>query len=187
MSDIVPQEIIENRIFLLRGKKVMIDHDLAALYGVPTKALNQAVKRNDKRFPEDFMFQLEKAEKDELVTICDRFTKLKHSSVNPYAFTENGVAMLSSVLNSEAAVMVNIQIMRAFVKLRKVISENKDLQKVIQHIERRLDVHDRQIQVAFAALKSFLQSPEVLPQKHYSPDDEKKMGFGKGKRNGNKG
>jgi len=89
------------------------------------------------------MFQLEKAEKDELVTICDRFTKLKHSSVNPYAFTENGVAMLSSVLNSEAAVMVNIQIMRAFVKLRKVISENKDLQKVIQHIEQRLDVHDR--------------------------------------------
>jgi hypothetical protein len=95
MPDIVPQEMIENRIFLLRGKKVMIDHDLAALYGVPTKALNQAVKRNGKRFPEDFMFQLEKTEKDELVTICDRFAKWKHSSTCPYAFTENGVTMLA--------------------------------------------------------------------------------------------
>jgi len=183
MSDIFPQEIIENRIFELRGKKVMIDYDLASLYGVPTKALNQAVKRNDKRFPDDFMFQLGKEEKDQLVTICDRFTKLRHSSVCPYAFTENGVAMLSSVLNSDAAVMVNIQIIRAFVKLRTVISENKDLQKVIQHIERRLDIHDRQIQVAFAALKNLLQPSMAISKKHYSPEDEKKMGFGKEKKN----
>jgi hypothetical protein len=184
MPEIVPQEMIENRIFILRGMKVMIDHDLSALYGVPTKALNQAVKRNSKRFPDDFMFQLKKSEKEQLVTICDRFAKWKHSSTNPYAFTENGVAMLSSVLNSETAVMVNIQIMRAFVKIRNLVSDNTDIRKAIANIEKRLNVHDRQIQIAFDALKSLLGPnpvPQVEQKKHYSPDGGKKMGFGKEK------
>ena len=97
-SSLVPQERIEGKILLLRGKKVMLDRDLAELYGVEAKALNQAVKRNMKRFPDDFMFQLDKVETKELVTNCDRFASMKHSSVNPYAFTEQGVAMLSSVL-----------------------------------------------------------------------------------------
>jgi hypothetical protein len=182
MPDVVPQEIIENRIFIIRGKKVMIDLDLAALYGAPTKALNQAVKRNVNRFPEDFMFQLDKTEKNQLVTNCDRFTKLKHSVSCPYAFTENGVAMLSSVLNSETAVMVNIQIMRAFTRLRNLVADNSGVRKAIADIEKRLNIHDRQIQIAFDALKSLFQPKPLLPHKHYSPEDEKKMGFGKGKK-----
>lgn len=185
MPDILPPEIIENRIFLIRGKRVMIDHDLATLYSVPTKALNQAVKRNIKRFPEDFMFQLEKTEKNELVTICDRFANWKHSSTCPYAFTENGVAMLSSVLNSETAVLVNIQIMRAFTRLRNLVADNSEIRKAITNIEKRLNVHDRQIQIAFDALKSLVgprPAPVLAPVKHYSPDEEKKMGFGKGKK-----
>lgn len=106
---------IENRILTLRGKQVMIDRDLAELYGVETKVLNQAVKRNVERFPEHFRFQLSNQEKDELVTNCDRFNGLKHSSVNPFAFTEQGVAMLSAVLKSETAVYTSIRIIDAFV------------------------------------------------------------------------
>lgn len=161
----------------------MIDHDLAALYGVPTKALNQAVKRNVNRFPDDFMFQLDKSEKDQLVTNCDRFATLKHSPSCPYGFTENGVAMLSSVLNSESAVMVNIQIMRAFTRLRNLVADNSKIREAIVNIEKRLNIHDRQIQVAFEALKSLFQPNPPLPHKHYSPPDgEKQMGFGKGKK-----
>jgi hypothetical protein len=107
------QELIksdyETMIFTLRGKKVMVDYDLALLYEVPTKALKQQVKRNHFRFPEDFTFELSRNEKNELVTNCDRLKKLKHSSVNPYAFSEQGVAMLSSVLNSEKAILINIE------------------------------------------------------------------------------
>jgi len=114
MIESIPVEIIATKIFIFRGKSVMLDRDLADLYNVTTKVLNQAVKRNIKRFPMDFMFQLTQKEKLELVTICDRFRSLKHSTTEPYAFTEQGVAMLSSVLNSERAILVNIQIMRAF-------------------------------------------------------------------------
>ena len=106
-----PVELIERAIFIIRGHKVLIDADLALLYKVPTKALNQAVSRNESRFPADFMFRLTKEEKLELVTNCDRLQRLKHSSAMPRAFTEQGVAMLSSVLNSERAIQVDIQIM----------------------------------------------------------------------------
>ena len=112
IKSIIPIERIERRIFLIRNKRVMIDTDLADLYNVPTKVLNQAVKRNIKRFPSDFMFILSKTEKNELVTNCDHLAKLKYSSKLPYAFTEQGVAMLSSVLNSERAIMINIQIIK---------------------------------------------------------------------------
>ena len=114
-NQIIPISNIQNLIFTIRGVQVMIDRDLANIYEVETKVLNQAVKRNLNRFPELFRFQLNDTEKNELVTNCDRFEKLKHSSVNPYAFTEQGVAMLASVLRSETAVKVSIQIMQAFV------------------------------------------------------------------------
>ncbi|MGA3050463.1 MAG: ORF6N domain-containing protein [Chitinispirillaceae bacterium] len=183
MKELVAQEVIENKIQVIRGKKVMLDRDLAGLYEVETKVFNQAVKRNIERFPEDFMFQLLPAEKNELVTNCDRFASWKHSSVLPYAFTEYGVAMLSSVLNSQRAIEINIQIIRAFIRLRTLVAENKDLLKMIRNIEKRLDVHDQQIKIAFAALKSILQpepeTPPQLPAKEYSPGKEKKMGFGK--------
>jgi hypothetical protein len=178
MADIVSQVTIENRIHLLRGKKVMLDYDLAEFYGVTTGNLNKAVKRNSKRFPDDFMFQLSK---EELENLIFQFGRSSWGGVRklPYAFTENGVAMLSGVLRSTRAVQVNIQIMRAFTRMRNLVADNADLRKAIQNIERKLDSHDQQIQVAFAALKSILQPKPLLPGKEYSPDGEKKMGFGK--------
>ena len=183
MQDIVLQETIESRIYIFRGKRVMTDHDLAELYGVTTGNLNKAVKRNLKRFPEDFMFQLTNEEVFSLssfqIGILKRGQNIKYL---PYVFTEQGVAMLSGVLNSDRAVMVNIQIMRAFVRIRNLVADNSEVRKAIVNIEKRLNIHDRQIQIAFDALKSLLQPKPVLPHKHYSPDDGKKMGFGKEKK-----
>lgn len=183
MNDTIPLESIESRIYVLRGKRVMLDHDLAALYGVTTGNLNKAVKRNLKRFPEDFMFQLTNEEALSLssfqIGILKRGKNIKYL---PYVFAEQGVAMLSGVLNSDRAVMVNIQIMRAFVRMRNLVADNSGVRKAIVEIEKRLNIHDRQIQIAFDALKSLFQSKPALPHKHYSPEGEKKMGFGKGKK-----
>ena len=126
---------IENRILTIRGKQVMIDRDLAELYGVETKVLNQAVKRNAQRFPEHFRFQLSNQEKDELVTNCDRFNGLKHSSINPFAFTEQGVAMLSAVLKSETAVYTSIRIIDAFVAMRNFLMNNASIFQRMERIE----------------------------------------------------
>ncbi|MDE6508932.1 MAG: ORF6N domain-containing protein, partial [Muribaculaceae bacterium] len=119
----------------IRGKQVMIDRDLAELYGVETKVLNQAVKRNAQRFPEHFRFQLSNQEKDELVTNCDRFNGLKHSSINPFAFTEQGVAMLSAVLKSETAVYTSIRIIDAFVAMRNFLMNNASIFQRMERIE----------------------------------------------------
>jgi hypothetical protein len=127
---------------------------------VSTKALNQAVKRNARRFPPDFMFRLTKKEKDELVTNCDRFQPLKHSSVSPRAFTEQGVAMLSSVLNSDRAIEVNIAIMRAFVHLRKMIASHKELAKKLKELEHHIKDHDEKIQAIFEAIQQLITLPE---------------------------
>jgi len=135
----------------------MLDRDLAQLYGVSTKALNQSVKRNMSRFPEDFMFELTQKEKQELVTICDRFNPLKHSTVLPYVFTQEGVAMLSSVLNSERAIKVNIQIMRAFAQFRRLLLTNTDLRRKIEEMERK---YDKQFAIVFNAIKQLLEPPE---------------------------
>ena len=126
-------------IFVIRGKKVMVDADLAHLYEIPTKALKQQVKRNIDRFPEDFMFELTFREKLEPVTNCDRLSQLKHSNINPIVFTEQGVAMLSSVLKSSKAVRINIEIIRAFVKYRALLSENEELRKEIQELDKKLN------------------------------------------------
>lgn len=133
--------IIRNCIFTIRGQKVMIDRDLAELYGVQTKRLNEAVKRNLKRFPDDFMFQLSDEEQNELVANCDRLKNLKHSSSNSYAFTEHGVTMLSSVLNSDKAIEINIQIVRAFIQLRQFAIENKELAQRLSELERYFMQH----------------------------------------------
>lgn len=126
---------IENRILTFRGKPVMIDRDLAELYGVETKVLNQAVKRNIERFPNSFRFQLSELEKEELVTNCDRFKGLKHSTSNPFAFTEQGVAMLSAVLKSDTAVRTSIRIIEAFVAMRNFLINNASLFQRIERIE----------------------------------------------------
>ena len=160
----MPQESIEKRIHTIRDKQVMLDRDLAMLYQVSTKVLNQAVKRNLDRFPEDFMFQLTKKELDRLVTNCDRFRPLKHSSSPPYAFTEQGVAMLSSVLNSSIAISVNIQIIRTFVNLRRMATSRQEIWLKIDEMEKK---YDKQFQVVFKAIKLLLDNPKDKPNKRW--------------------
>ncbi|MDD5449405.1 MAG: ORF6N domain-containing protein [Candidatus Omnitrophica bacterium] len=159
MGKAVSVEVIATKIFEIRGRKVMLDRDLAALYDVLTKVLNQAVKRNRRRFPEDFMFQLTELEKERLVTICDHLKDLKFSYQIPYVFTEQGVAMLSSVLHTERAIKVNIQIMRAFVKLKELLLTHKDLAIKIDALERKYDDHDQNIKAIFEAIKKLLEPP----------------------------
>lgn len=156
MNELIPIERIESRIYVIRDQRVMIDRDLAELYGVSTKVLNQAVRRNEKRFPSDFVFRLNNKEKNELVTNCDRFKLLKHSSSSPYAFTEQGVAMLSSVLNSEKAIEVNVLIMRAFVRLRQVLSTNKDLSYLFRELKGKVDRHDVEIGLIIKAIEKMI-------------------------------
>jgi len=155
-NEIVPIELIENKIFVIRGHKVMIDYDLAYLYDVPTKRLNEQVKRNTERFPEDFMFLLSNQEKDELVANCDHLKDLKFSYNNPYAFTEQGVAMLSSVLNSPRAVQVNIQIMRTFTKLRRIFFGYKELKERLDQIESK---YDSRFKAVFDAINEMIAEP----------------------------
>ncbi len=152
MNELIVQSEISNRIFTLRGKQVMLDRDLAELYQVETKALNQAVKRNIKRFPNDFMFQLKENEKSELVTNCDRFKNLKYSTVNPYAFTEQGVYMLATVLNSDVAIDINIAIMRTFTKLREFSKHYNTLAKQIIEVERKSDKQYKELKKALDEL-----------------------------------
>lgn len=140
---------IKNLIYTIRGQQVMIDRDLAALYNVETKVLNQAVKRNLNRFPESFRFQLNDKEKDELVTNCDRFEVLKHSTSNPYAFTEQGIAMLSAVLRSDVAVEVSIKIMNTFVEMRRFLMSNKDLFSRLDRVELKQLETDKKLEEVF--------------------------------------
>jgi ORF6N domain len=150
----ISQTHIENRIFTIRGVQVMIDRDLAEMYQVETKVLNQAVKRNLQRFPHQFMFQLADSEKTELVTICDRFESLKHASTNPYVFTEQGVAMLSAVLRSNIAIQVSIQIINAFVEMRKLIASHSAILQKIDGLERKQLETDQKFEQVFKALES---------------------------------
>ncbi|MBO7462146.1 MAG: ORF6N domain-containing protein [Bacteroidales bacterium] len=154
--------IIQNKILVIRNQQVMIDRDIAELYGVETRILNQAVKRNIERFPEDFMFALNNVEKNELITNCDRFSKLKHSMHLPYAFTEQGVAMLSSVLKSKEAVDVNIRIMRAFVQMRHFLQNNAEIFTEMNYIKQQLldtNIHqkesDKRIDELFARMDKY--------------------------------
>lgn len=159
-NELVSNKDIITRILTIRSVQIIIDRDLAGMYNVETKVLNQAVKRNIKRFPESFRFQLSKDEKNELVTNCDRFTNLKHSSVLPYAFTEQGVAMLSAVLRSEVAVKVSIQIMNAFVDMRKFLLNNAQLFQRLDRVERWQLESEKKFEQVFKALESRGQTPE---------------------------
>ncbi len=150
----ISQKYIESQIFTIRGVHVMIDRDLAEMYQVETKVLNQAVKRNLQRFPIQFRFQLTENEKTELVTICDRFESLKYASSNPYVFTEQGVAMLSAVLRSDIAVTVSIQIINAFVEMRKLIANHQGILQRMEGIERKQLETDQKFEQVFKALES---------------------------------
>ena len=132
---LIPVEKIDRSILVIRGCRVILDSDLANIYGVKTSRLNEQVKRNIERFPEDFMFQLTDQEKENVIANCDHLNKLKYSRTNPYAFTEHGTIMLASVLNTTTAIEVSVLIVRAFVKLRQLLSTHKDLEKKILELE----------------------------------------------------
>ena len=153
-------EIIAQKIFVFRGHRVMLDRDIAALYGVPTKILNQAVKRNLRRFPQDFMFQMTKEEmanwKSQIVTSNKEKMGIRR---RPFAFTEQGVAMLSSVINSERAIDVNIQIVRTFAKIKEILSTNQELAKRLEELENKYGDHDEKIKIIFEAIRQLLEPP----------------------------
>jgi hypothetical protein len=161
MSELAIQTSIENKIFTIRGMQVMVDRDLAELYGVETKVLNQAVKRNIERFPNEFRFQLNEAEMLELVTNCDRLESLKHSSSAPFTFTEQGVSMLSAVLRSDTAVKTSIQIINSFVKMRQFLSQNADIFKRLELVEKRQISHEIKTDEKFEKLFDALEDKSI--------------------------
>jgi hypothetical protein len=176
----IPAEVIERKIYLLRGHKVMLDADLAELYEVPTKAFNQAIKRNLERFPADFMFQLSKEElenwRSQIVT-SNPAAKMGLRR-RPYAFTEHGVAMLSSVLRSKRAVQMNILIIRAFVRLREILATHNDLARAIEDMQRRQEEHGDQITAIVETINQLLL-PEPVPAKRrigFVPPDNEEQG-----------
>jgi hypothetical protein len=158
---LIPLERIQGVIFLIRGEKVVLDSELAWLYGVPTKVLLQAVKRNADRFPHDFAFELSRQElanlRSQIVTSSSGHGGRRHL---PYAFTEQGVAMLSSVLRSKRAVLVNVAIMRAFVSLRRMLATNEAFARKLAELERRLEGHDEHIKSLFNAIRELMKPPE---------------------------
>lgn len=153
----IPTEIIENKIYFIRGQKVMMDFHLAELYETETKILKRAVRRNIDRFPEDFMFEINR---DEYNSLRYHFGTLKrgaHTKYLPYAFTEQGISMLSSVLNSDRAIQVNIAIMRSFVRLRKMLASHKDLERKLYDLEKK---YDKQFKVVFDAIRALMKEDE---------------------------
>jgi phage regulator Rha-like protein len=156
IEPLAPTEKIENRILLVRGRRIILDTDLAELYGVMTKRLNEQVKRNRKRFPEDFMFQLSMKEKSELVANCDRFANLKHSSSMPYAFTEHGAMMTANILNSEKAIDISVFIVRAFVRIREMLETSAKFAAKLKELEDMMDMHDENTIVVMSTLRKLL-------------------------------
>ena len=167
----VPDEIIMNQIYYIRGQKVMLDSDLAILYGVETKVLKRQVNRNIVRFPEDFMFEMSEQEFSNLRSQFGT-SSLKHGGTRylPIVFTEQGVAMLSSVLNSERAINVNIQIIRIFTRIRQMLMDNTELRLEIEKIKKKVDNHDKNMEVVFQYLDELLEKKE-------NPKNRKQIGY----------
>jgi ORF6N domain len=176
-KQLIPPEIIETKIFLIRGKKVMLDRDLALLYGVETRVLNQAVQRNIKRFPNDFMFALTREEIRNISQIVIS-SKIKHAP-NVRAFTEQGVAMLSGILNSDRAIDVNIAIMRVFVRIRELLAGRKELNVKLKELEDRIQDHDEKIIAIFEAIRQLMIPPETPKRKIGFHLKEKQAGYGR--------
>lgn len=176
-SSLIPDEIIMNKILIIRNKKVMIDRELAELYCTTTVKLNQQVKRNIGRFPDDFMFQLTEEEKEEVITKCDNLKSLKFSPHLPYVFTEYGAVMLASVLNSQKAIEVNVQIVRVFVKLRQMLTENTDLRLAIERLERKTDNNTKNVEVLFGYFDELSQKEELLKKENNKIKHRKLIGY----------
>jgi hypothetical protein len=169
----ISEEVIMSKILVVRGVKVMIDSDLAELYGVTTKRLNEQVKRNVKRFPEDFMFQLTEKEKQEVVANCDHLERLKFSPNMPFAFTEHGAVMLASVLNSERAIIVNIQIVRVFSRMRQLLETHTEILLKLDQLQKNDIKQDEQIEQIFEYLHQLAQSR----QQQEDQANRKRIGF----------
>ena len=180
MTELIPSESIVSRILLLRGEKILLDRDLAALYGVETRALNQAVSRNMDRFPPDFMFELTR---DEIMGISQTVisSNIKYAK-RVRAFTEHGAIMAASMLNSTRAIETGIFVVRAFVSLRKELSGHKRLAAKLTEFEKRLEKHDINFQVVFEAIRSLLETEEPPPKKIGFTAREKQKSFGKHKK-----
>lgn len=161
---VIHDKILADKIYFIRGQKVMIDKDLAELYGVYARTLNQAVKRNIERFPEDFMFQLSREESNSSRSQSVTLKRGQNLKYLPYAFTEQGVAMLSSVLNSKQAIAVNIQIIRVFTKMREIISSNKEILLKLEQLEQRVGDNSADIEEIFSVLKNLI-NPDLIPRK----------------------
>ena len=159
-----PGPPIDARILLLRGQKVMLDADLAELYDVPTKRLNEQIKRNAARFPSDFMFQITTNEKAEVVANCDHLARLKFSPVLPYAFTEHGALMVANVLNSPRAVEASVYVIRAFIRFREVLASNAELAKKLDTLEKKLSTHDQAITGLINAIRQ-LTAPQTTKRR----------------------
>ena len=171
-SALIPDEIISNKIYLIRGLKVMLDKDLAELYGVSTGNLNKAVKRNIKRFPDDFMFQLTD-EEFKILLFQIGIASWGGTRSSPYAFTEQGVAMLSGILNSDRAIAVNIQIMRIFTRMRQILTDTLSLKLEIEEIRKKVQNQDKNIELVFSYLDELITKQEEQPPRKrigYRPD-----------------
>lgn len=166
-KSIIPIEVVSQRIFFIRGQKVMLDADLAELYEIPVKVLLQAVKRNSKRFPADFMFQLNKSELESLRSqiVTSKIEGRGGRRYLPYAFTEHGVAMLSSVLRSPRAVQMNILIVRAFIKIREILASNRDLAGKIEDLQREQKLHNKHINSIYTMLDKLINDPIKPPKR----------------------
>jgi hypothetical protein len=172
---VAPTDKIERAISLIRGQKVILDADLAELYGVTTKVFNQAIKRNKKRFPSDFIFRLTKEEKREVVTNCDHLGKLKFSPTLPAAFTEHGAIMAATILSTERAIKVSVYVVRAFVKLREILGTQKDFAHKLEDLEERLVEHDEKFSIVFEAIRELMQPVAVPPKRRIgfsSPEEQ---------------
>ncbi len=150
---------VVERILQIRGEKVLLDSDLATIYGLPTKVFNQAIRRNAERFPEDFRFRLTPAERDEVVTNCDHLARLKFSPALPWAFTEHGAIMAATVLNSPRAVEMSVFVVRAFVRLRSLARTHANLTRALAALERRVTGHDEELKQVIAALRGLIDPP----------------------------
>ncbi len=155
---------LDSLILTIRGQKVLLDADLAAIYGVPTKALNQAVKRNAVRFPEDFVFQLSSKEKQEVVTNCDHLGRIKFSKTCPYAFTEHGALMAANVLNSPEAVKMSVHVVRAFIKQRELLAGQAEILKKLAQMDAKLLKHDDALRMIWRELQPLIAPPPEPPR-----------------------
>lgn len=173
-NPLIPLERIEQSILLLRGEKVMLDADLAEIYGVTTKRLNEQVKRNAIRFPADFMFQLTEREKAGVVANCDHLARIRFSPHRPFAFTEHGALMLANVLNCERAALTSVQVVRAFVRLRQLLATNAELTRQLAALEKK---YDAQFKIVFDAIRQLMTPPETKRREigfHVKYDDKPK-------------